>query len=84
MYGVCNADRRLRLSTQGYAIWKLRHALSWRKVAPLVGGLTGLTGIIVTISCQLRGGRKDVQRSVFQPVDLATIVISAVPSSIFR
>lgn len=24
--------------TQGYAIWKLRHALSWRKVAPFIVG----------------------------------------------
>jgi uncharacterized protein len=106
------------LLTQGYAIWKLRNALSWRNLAPfivggaigvpigttllidvhpanlriaigllvvlysayslarpafrparcgvsadfavgivngLVGGLTGLTGIIVTLWCQLRG-----------------------------
>jgi hypothetical protein len=120
------------LWTQSYAIWKLRHALSWRSVAPfivggaigvpigamllttinpaylrtgvgvllvlystyslarpafkpvrsgipadvgigvlngLLGGLTGLTGIIVAIWCQLRGWPKDVQRTVFQPVN---------------
>ncbi|HYS87799.1 MAG TPA: sulfite exporter TauE/SafE family protein [Bradyrhizobium sp.] len=133
------------LLTQSYAIWKLRHALSWRNVAPfivggaigvpigtmlltyinpaylrtgiglllvlystyslvrpvfkpvqsrvpadvgigflngLLGGLTGLTGIVVTIWCQLRGWPKDVQRTVFQPVNLAAIVISAISLSI--
>src|SRR5919106_1735779 len=48
----------------------------------LLGGLTGLTGIIVTIWCQLRGWPKDVQRTVFQPVNLANIVISAVSLTI--
>jgi uncharacterized protein len=133
------------LLTQGYGIWKLRRALSWRKVAPLIaggaigvpigatlltyvnpsylrtgvgvllvlysayglarpafrpvrpgvpadvgvgflngllGGLTGLTGIIVTLWCQLRGWPKDVQRTVFQPVNLAAIAIGAVSLSI--
>ncbi len=120
--------------TQGYSVWKLRHALSWRRLAPFIagavigvpagaailttfnainpavlrtgvgvllvaysayslvrpdlrpvqagvaadtgigffngmlGGLTGLGGIIITIWCQLRGWPKDVQRAVFQPV----------------
>lgn len=129
------------LLTQTYAIWKLKHALSWRNVMPFIiggafgvpigvtflayidpaflrtglgvvlvlysaysltqptfkplqvrlsadiavgvingvlGGLTGLTGIVVTIWCQLRGWPKDVQRTVFQPVNLATIVMSAI------
>jgi uncharacterized protein len=44
----------------------------------LLGGLTGLTGIIVTVWSQLRGWPKDVQRTVFQPVNLAAIVMSAV------
>jgi uncharacterized membrane protein YfcA len=133
------------LLTQSYAIWKLRHALSWRKVAPfiiggaigvpigtmlltyinpaylrtglgvllvlysiyslarpafkpvqsavptdvgigflngLLGGLTGLTGIIVTVWSQLRGWPKDVQRTVFQPVNLAAIVMGAVSLSV--
>ena len=132
------------LITQSYGIWKLRHALTWRNVAPfiiagafgvpigtalltyinpaymrtgiglvmvlysayslirpafkpmqsglpadfavgflngLLGGLTGLTGIIVTVWCQLRGWSKDVQRTVFQPVNLANILISAVSLS---
>lgn len=132
------------LVTQSYALWKLRHVLSWRSVAPfiiggaigvpigtillthadptllrtgvgvllvlygiyglarpafnpvkagmpadvgigflngLLGGLTGLTGIIVVIWCQLRGWSKDVQRTVFQPVNLAAIVFSAITLS---
>jgi hypothetical protein len=39
----------------------------------LVGGLTGLGGVISTISCQLRGWTKDVQRAVFQPVLFAAL-----------
>src|SRR5262245_21688963 len=133
------------LLTQSYGIWRLRHALTWRNVAPfivgsaigvpigtmlltyvdpahlrtgvgmilvlfasyslarpsfkpvasafpidvgigvangLLGGMTGLTGIIVTIWCQLRGWSKDVQRTVFQPVNLAAIVMSAISMSV--
>lgn len=44
----------------------------------LIGGLTGLGGIAVTIWCQLRGGTKDAQRAVFQPVMFATFAMSAV------
>ena len=133
------------LLTQSYAIWKLRHALSWGRVAPfivggavgvpigtalltwinpahlrigvgvllllysiyslarpalkpvqssspidlgvgffngLLGGLTALTGIIVTVWCQLRAWPKDEQRTVFQPVNLAAVVMSAISLSI--
>ena len=129
------------LVTQSYGIWKLRHALNWRSVAPFIiggafgvplgtlllayinpaylrtgigvllvlysvyglarpafppvkagvaadvgigffngmlGGMTGLVGIILTIWCQLRGVAKDAQRSIFQPVTLAAIVLSLV------
>ena len=126
---------------QGYGVWKLRHALAWRRVAPFIvgsvigvpigamllehidpaylrtgvglvlllysvyylarpvlepvqggtpadivigflngvlGGLTGLVGIVVVIWCQLRGWPKDVQRTVFQPVIITTSAMTAV------
>lgn len=129
------------LLTQPYSIWKLRHALNWRNVAPfiiggaagvpigttllaytdpaylrfgvgvllilysiyslakpalkpvrsglaldlgigvlngLLGGLTGLGGIIVTVWCQLRGLPKDVQRAIFQPVILAAQAMTTI------
>jgi uncharacterized membrane protein YfcA len=132
------------LLTQSYAIWKLRHALDWQRVAPfiiggaigvplgtwlltyvdpahlrvgvgvlivlysayglarpqlkpvkaglaadvtigvangLLGGLTGLIGIVITIWCQLHGWPKDVQRTVFQPVMLAAGVMTALSLS---
>ncbi len=129
------------LFTQGYGIWKLRHALSWRKAAPLIfgsaigvpigtmlltyanpahlrigvgvllvifgiyslaraapkaaqlgvpadiavgflngllGGLTGLAGIVAVVWCQWRGMPKDVQRTIFQPVLFIALIMSAV------
>ena len=129
------------LIVQGYAVWKFRRALDWRKLFPFVlgaalgvpvgvsilswanpvylragvgallvlyalyallrpaiapvkaggamadagigflngvlGGITGLAGILVTIWCGLRGWPKDVQRTVFQPVAVATFLMSA-------
>lgn len=44
----------------------------------LLSGLTGLPGVIVTIWCQMRSWPKDRQRSIFQPVILATLVMSIV------
>lgn len=44
----------------------------------LLGGLTGLGGIISTISCQLRGWSKDRQRAVFQPVLFAAFVVISI------
>jgi uncharacterized membrane protein YfcA len=133
------------LLVQGYGIWKLRHALSWRRVMPfiiggavgvpigavllayinpshmrtvvglllvlysayglarpvikpvqakipadigigflngLLGGLTGLAGIVVVIWCQLRGWPKDNQRIIFQPVGFAVFVMTAISLSI--
>lgn len=129
------------LIVQGYAVWKLRHALSWQRLWPfllggipgvtigilvlrwtnpsyirtgiglvlvlysiyslarptlnpikahvladigvgflngLLGGLTGLAGIIIVIWSNLRGWPKDVQRTVFQPIGVATFLMSAV------
>ncbi|MDB5638839.1 MAG: permease, partial [Bradyrhizobium sp.] len=129
------------LIVQGFAVWKLRRALDWKKLWPFVagaalgvpvgvtiltwanpaharmgvgaflvlyslyalfrpainpvkaggaavdagvgflngvlGGITGLAGILVTIWCGLRGWPKDVQRTVFQPVAVATFLMSA-------
>ena len=48
----------------------------------LFAGVTGLPGLIVTIWSQLRGWPKDVQRTVFQPVMLAAIVVNAVALSL--
>ena len=129
------------LVVQGVAVWKLRHALDWRRLTPFIvggaigvplgvalldwadpkhlrtgvgvvlvlyclyglvrpavkpvaaggaaadagvgflngvlGGSTGLAGILVTIWCGLRGWRKDVQRAVFQPAAVAIFAMSA-------
>jgi uncharacterized membrane protein YfcA len=43
----------------------------------VIGGVTGLAGILVTIWCGLRGWPKEVQRTVFQPVAVATFAMSA-------
>jgi uncharacterized membrane protein YfcA len=43
----------------------------------ILGGMTGLAGILVTLWCGLRGWPKDVQRTVFQPVAVAIFVMSA-------
>jgi uncharacterized membrane protein YfcA len=44
----------------------------------VLGGMTGLAGILVTLWCGLRGWPKDVQRAVFQPVAAAIFLMSAV------
>jgi len=43
----------------------------------VLGGATGLAGIVAVIWCQLRGWAKDQQRAVFQPVGVATFALSA-------
>jgi len=44
----------------------------------VLGGLTGLAGILVTIWCSLRGWPKEVQRTIFQPVAVAVFLMSAI------
>jgi uncharacterized membrane protein YfcA len=44
----------------------------------VLGGLTGLTGPIVVIWCQLTGVPQHAQRAIFQPVILAAFVVAAV------
>src|SRR5437762_3460885 len=44
----------------------------------LIGGLTGLGGIAITIWCQLRGEPKDAQRAIFQPILFTTFAMTAV------
>lgn len=129
------------LLTQGYGVWKLRHALAWKSIGPFIvggmigvpigtmlltylnpaylrsgvgvllviygayglaqptfkplpsnwlsdtsvglangilAGLTGLPGFIITVWCQLRGWKKDVQRAIFQPVMLTAILANVV------
>ena len=43
----------------------------------VLGGITGLAGILVTIWSGLRGWPKDQQRAVFQPVAVAIFLMSA-------
>ena len=44
----------------------------------LLGGLTGLAGVIVAIWCQVQGWPKDVQRAIYQPVIFTAFAMSAV------
>jgi uncharacterized membrane protein YfcA len=48
----------------------------------LLGGLTGLGGIISTISCQWRGWPKDIQRAVFQPVLFVAFVVISISQAV--
>jgi uncharacterized protein len=43
----------------------------------VLGGATGLAAIVVVIWCGLRGWPRDVQRTVFQPIGVATFAMSA-------
>lgn len=43
----------------------------------LLGGLTGLAGIVITIWCNLRGLPKDIQRAIFQPVAVVVFAMTA-------
>jgi uncharacterized membrane protein YfcA len=44
----------------------------------VLGGLTGLTGVLIAIWCQLRVQAKDAQRTIFQPVNVAAIAVNLV------
>jgi hypothetical protein len=133
------------LVTQGAGIWRVRHAINWRAIAPyiiggaigiplgialvttvdpttirfgigvlllaysvyslikpafkpskanlpadlgvgvingLISGLTGLGGVAVTVWCQMRGGKKDELRAIFQPVLFATFVMTTISFAI--
>ena len=48
----------------------------------LVGGVTGLGGVVSTISCQWRGWTRDVQRAVFQPVPFAAFVVISISMAV--
>jgi uncharacterized membrane protein YfcA len=43
----------------------------------ILGGLTGLAGILTTVWCGIRGWPKDEQRAVFQPIGVAIFAMSA-------
>lgn len=53
-------------------------ALSVGLANGVIGGLTGLGGIAMAVWSQLRGGNKDAQRAIFQPVMFATFLMSAI------
>ncbi len=42
----------------------------------LVGGATGLAGIVATVWCTLRGWPRDEQRTVFQPVSVSVFLMT--------
>jgi uncharacterized protein len=42
----------------------------------VLGGLTGLAGILTTIWCGIRGWPKDEQRAIFQPIGVAIFAMS--------
>jgi hypothetical protein len=44
----------------------------------VLGGLTGLSGPIITMWCQLRGFPKDLQRGIYQPVILSAFVLTTI------
>ena len=42
----------------------------------IIGGATGLAGIVVTIWCTLRGWPRDEQRTTFQPVGVRVFLLT--------
>src|SRR5690606_29532200 len=50
----------------------------------ILGGMTGLTGPILVIWCQLSGVPRHAQRAIFQPVILAAFLMTAVALGVDR
>src|SRR5665647_150153 len=48
----------------------------------VLGGLTGLTGPIITMWCQMRGWPKDLQRTIYQPVILVAFAMAAISMTV--
>jgi len=48
----------------------------------MLGGLTGLSGPIITMWCNVRGIPKDRQRAIYQPVILAAFALTAISLAI--
>jgi uncharacterized protein len=44
----------------------------------VIGGSTGLAGIVVTIWCTLRGWPRDEQRTVFQPIGVGVFLLTGI------
>ena len=44
----------------------------------LLGGLTGLAGVIIAVWCQLQGWPKDMQRTIIQPALFAALTMSTI------
>jgi len=44
----------------------------------ILGGMTGLSGPIITVWCQIRGWPRNDQRAIYQPVILSAFVLTAV------
>lgn len=47
-------------------------------IGGVIGGLTGLAGIVPTAWCTFRGWPKDEQRAVFQPVGVAIFLVTVI------
>jgi uncharacterized membrane protein YfcA len=48
----------------------------------ILGGMTGLSGPIITVWCQIRGWPRNEQRAIYQPVILSAFVLTAVSLAI--
>ncbi len=48
----------------------------------LLGGLTGLSGVIIAIWCQMRVADKNAQRTIFQPVNFAAMAVNVASLSV--